>query len=81
MSGSEFTTFFGWASIINLGFLAFATIMLVGFKSLILNIHSKILDTPKDELPRLYFNYLASYKVLTLILMVSPYLALKIMGH
>jgi len=36
---------------------------------------------PEEELPMVYFKYLANYKIITFVLIVAPYLALKIMGE
>ena len=38
---TQVTEILGWASILNIGFLFFTTIMLITMKSLIVSIHSK----------------------------------------
>lgn len=78
---SQLTELLGWASILNMSMLAFAGIMLISMKSSIAAIHSKMLGIPEKDLSISYFNYLANYKILTFIFIISPYLALKIMGH
>lgn len=75
------TELLGWASILNIGFLVIATICLVAMRDTITSIHSKMFNLPKEELPRIYMTYLSNYKVLTLVFMVCPYLALKIIGY
>ena len=47
---TQVTEMLGWASILNIGFLFFATIMLITMKSLIVSMHSKIFSIPENEL-------------------------------
>ena len=78
---TQVTEMLGWASILNIGFLFFTTIMLITMKSLIVSMHSKMFGIPENELSLIYFKYLANYKTLSLIFIVTPYIALKIMGQ
>jgi hypothetical protein len=45
------------------------------------SIHSKMFDIDEKELGSKYFDFLSNYKIVTLVFMVAPYIALKIMGH
>lgn len=78
---SQLTELLGWASILNIGYLLFATVILVSMKPFITSMHSKMFDIPASELPPIYFKFLANYKVVSLVFTVFPYIALKIMGH
>ena len=78
---SQLTELLGWASVLNIGFLLFTTILLVSMKSIVVSLHSKMFDIPENELSLAYFTYLANYKILSLIFTVCPYIALKIMGY
>jgi len=78
---SQITELFGWASVLNIGFLLLATMLLVSMKSIIVSLHSNMFGIPENELPLIYFKYLANYKTLSLVFTVCPYIALKIMGH
>jgi hypothetical protein len=78
---TQVTEMLGWASILNIGYLIFATIMLITMKSLIVSMHSKMFGIPENELLLVYFKYLANYKTLSLVFIVIPYIALKIMGE
>jgi hypothetical protein len=78
---SQVTEFLGWASIINIGFLLVATICLILMKDFATSIHSQLFNIDKKELPAIYFNYLANYKILSLVLCVVPYVSLKLMGN
>ena len=78
---SQLTELLGWASILNIGMLIFASIALVTMKSTITSMHSKTFAIPEQELALIYFKYLANYKMLSLIFNVAPYIALKIIGY
>ena len=81
MTISQLTELLGWASVINLGYLFLATLILVFMKGTISSIHSKMFYIDKKELSSKYFDFLSNYKIVTLVFMVAPYLALKIMGQ
>lgn len=78
---SQLTELLGWASILNIGFLTISTILLIAMKSMVASIHSKMFDIPENQLTLIYFKYLAHYKILSFVLIISPYFALKIMGY
>jgi len=77
----QITELLGWAAIINIGFLVIETAILTLTKSAPITLHSKLFGIPEKDLPLIYFKYLASYKTLTLVFIISPYIALKIMGN
>lgn len=81
MTLSQLTELLGWAAVINISVLFFATIILVSMNSTIKKLHGKMFGISEADLSIIYFNYLANYKILTLIFSVSPYLALKLMGQ
>jgi len=78
---SELTELLGWASVINAGYLLLATLILVFMKGTITSIHGKMFDMEAKELSSRYFAFLSTYKIVTIAFMISPYLALKIMGY
>ncbi len=78
---SQLTELLGWASILNIGVLLFAGILLILMRSFVTSIHSKIFGIPENELAIIYFKYLANYKTLSFVFIIAPYIALKIMGH
>ena len=47
----------------------------------ITSIHSKIFDIDEKQLSIKSFDFLSNYKIVTLVFMVVPYTALKIMGQ
>jgi hypothetical protein len=77
----QLTELLGWASILNIGMLIFASIMLVLMRSFVTSIHSKMFGIPENDLSIIYFKYLANYKTLSFVFFIAPYVALKIMGQ
>jgi hypothetical protein len=75
----EVIVFFGWCTVINIGFLVFASLLLISFKPFVINLHSKMIGVSPAELPTLYFKYLANYKIGVLIFNLVPYITLKLM--
>ena len=78
---SQLTEFLGWASVINVGYLFLASIILMFMKGTAFSIHKRMFDIDEKELNDKYFDFLSNYKVVTLVFMVAPYIALKIMGQ
>ena len=77
---NELTTFFGWCTVINLGVYLFSAFFIIVFKSFTSNLHSKIVGVEASVLPNMYFKFLGNYKIGILLLNLSPYIALKLMG-
>ena len=77
---SQLTELLGWASVINIAYLLLTTLILIFMKEKISAFHSKLFDVDKQELNSKYFDFLSSYKIATLVFIVAPYLALKIIG-
>ena len=77
---NELTTFFGWCTLINLGVYLFSALFIIAFKSFTINLHSKIVGVEASELPNMYFKFLGNYKIGILLLNLSPYIALKLIG-
>lgn len=78
---SQLTELLGWASVINIGYLFIASITIMFMRSTVSKLQSKMFGIDEKELSAKYFTFLGNYKVVTLVFMVAPYLALKIMGN
>ena len=76
----ELTIFFGWCTVINLVVYLCSAFFIIVFKSFTINLHSKILGLEASELPNMYFKFLGNYKIGILLLNLSPYISLKLMG-
>ncbi|MDT0581694.1 MULTISPECIES: DUF6868 family protein [Alteromonadaceae] len=80
ISANELTTFFGWCTVINIGIYLFSAFFIIVFKRFTINLHSKIVGVEASDLPNMYFAFLGNYKIAILLLNLSPYIALKVMG-
>jgi hypothetical protein len=78
---SQLTELLGWASLINIAYLLLATFILIFMKDAVSSIHIKIFDMDKTELNSKYFDFLSTYKIVMLVFIIAPYIALKVMGH
>ena len=67
--------FLGWCALLNLGMLTFASIVIMLFRARIIRIHQQFIELDERDLNRAYFQYLAQYKIATIVLCVIPYLA------
>jgi len=68
----------GWCAVINIGILLFAALFLLVAKRPIKAIHARVWDLSEEELPRIYFQFLAQYKTLIWIFNITPYFALTL---
>ncbi len=80
MTIETLTEFFGWVSVINIAVLFVSGAFVVLMRDLSLKIHSRIFGLNEDELKRAYFQYMAQFKIVTIVFSVAPYFALKIMA-
>jgi len=80
MTLSQITELLGWVSILNFAYLTLATLSIVFMREKGSSIHSKMFDISKEDLSPIYFNFLANYKVVSLVFCLAPYFSLKIMG-
>ncbi len=81
MTIETLTTLLGWSAIINMGILLFSTIMLLLMRNMSTKLHAKWFDLEEADVSKAYFQYLAQYKIATLVFNVAPYCALKIMAQ
>jgi len=71
--------FFGWCSVINMGLLLLLVIIMVSLHDRIARIHAKMFNLDEHHVSRIYFQYLAQYKILIIVFNIIPYFALMIM--
>ena len=74
------TAFFGWCSVINIGLLVFTTAFLIVSMNWVSRVHASLFGLNQDELPSLYFQYLAHFKIAVLVFNLVPYIALKLLA-
>ena len=78
MSTAALTEFLGWCSVLNLGLLALTALAIVVASAPIQRLHAAMFSVPEAELPRMYFGYIAQYKIAIFVFNLVPYLALRI---
>ncbi len=78
MNQEFLTTVFGWMTVLNIAVLLFSTLMILTFQNWIADVHGRLFQMERADIKRAYFRYLANYKILTLILCLIPWLALKL---
>jgi len=72
--------FFGWCSVINIGVLMLSSVLVIAIRGSALRIHGKMFDLDEKSLSQAYLQYLAQYKIATIVFSIVPYFALKLMG-
>jgi len=71
--------FLGWCTAINIAMLSFATIFAGPLRGAVQGIHAKMFGLSEEDLTRAYFQYVAQYKIATIVFNVVPYIALVMM--
>ena len=77
---SALREFMGWSSVINICLLTTTTLAVILMRESITKLHEKMFGIDARELPRIYFQYVAQYKLAIIILNIVPYVALKIIA-
>lgn len=80
MSVDELTSLLGWCSILNIGLLFFATIAMITGGKVMAGIHARLFNMDEKDVTIAYFQYVAQYKIVTIVFNIMPYIALKIMA-
>ncbi|NIZ60977.1 hypothetical protein DL239_08315 [Sedimentitalea sp. CY04] len=79
MTLATMTTFFGWMTVLNIGLLAITAIMLLVGREKLSALHAGMFNMEASDVKKVYFKYIANYKILTLVFCLVPYIALKLM--
>jgi hypothetical protein len=69
-------TFFGWCTVINIGFML--ALLLRGL--VVRQLAAKVFGVSAEEVKSAYMNVFMQYRNATLVLSATPYIALKIMA-
>ena len=78
MTPDALASFFGWCTIINVGILLFAAVLLLWMRGPVSRIHGKMTGLSEEDVARAYFQFLAHYKIAILMFNLVPYIALKL---
>ena len=66
--------------VINIGLLLFSTMALLVLRGPITRIHARLFGLNEQDLSKAYFQYLAQFKIATILFTITPYLALRIVA-
>ena len=80
MTYEKFWMIFSWATAINLGIYIFSALMIVFFRDWMIRIQGRMMGFERDEMVRLYGNFLAAHKLLLSVFFVGPWIAMWIVG-
>jgi len=80
MTPETVTALFGWMTLLNFGMLIFATLMMLAARDWATGFQARLFGLPQEEVRRTFYNWIGTYKLLTLIFCLAPYLALRIVA-
>lgn len=72
--------FMGWCAIINTGIIMITSAIVIWCPGFMTDFHGKRFGIGAADLRNFYFQYLANFKIAIIVLNITPYLALRIMG-
>ena len=79
MDIDQLTAFFGWCTIVNFGWMAFVTLYIMALRTWAAGIHARMFGLNEEELPMVYFKYIAYSQVVMIPISLTPWVALKLM--
>ena len=75
-----FATFIGWCTVINIGFILLAMLVLSVFRERLATLNSKLFGVTKEEAKVTLFRVYYQYRFAFIFLNLVPYIVLKIMS-
>ncbi len=70
-------TFLGWNLLIHAVVLLLVVLLLTLGRSWVVKMHQSMFALSQDQLLRVYFNFIAAYKILVLVLVLVPYVVIR----
>ena len=74
------TTFFMWCTILNVALLLFSSLMCICAGDWVYRIQSKLFSISKETFNVVIYSFIALYKLLVIVFILIPYIALLIVG-
>jgi hypothetical protein len=68
----------GWCTVLHFAILAFKSLLISAARGFITKVHGKMFNLGERDLSRLYFQYLAIYKIVAIATSLVPYIAVRI---
>ena len=72
--------FLGWCSVINIGIMTLAWILVVALRDPISHFQAKLFNLDERDISRACFQFLAQYKVAVYVFNIVPYFTLGIIS-
>lgn len=70
---------FGWMTMINLGLFIFTAVMSIWCRSFIYRVHGRMFDLEQNTINAMLYGFLAFYKIVFIVFVLAPWIALTIM--
>ena len=74
------TTFFMWCTILNVALLLLSSLICVCAADWAYRIHSKLFSISRETFNVVIYSFIALYKLLVIVFILIPYIALLIVG-
>ncbi len=74
------TAFFMWCTILNVVLLSLSSLMCICAADWAYRIHSKLFSISRETFNVLIYSFIALYKLLVIVFILIPYIALVIVG-
>ena len=74
------TAFFMWCTILNVALLLFSSLFCICAADWAYRMHSKLFSISKETFNVVFYSFLALYKLLVIVFILIPYIALLIVG-
>jgi len=71
--------FFMWCTIINLGIFMWSAVMCMAAKGFIYRVHGKMFGLSQDTVNAMLYGFLGFYKIVFIVFVLVPWIALTIM--
>ncbi len=71
--------FFMWMTVVNFGVFMWSAIMCIGCKGFIYRIHGKMFGLSQDTVNTMLYGFLGFYKIVFIVFVLIPWIALVIM--
>ena len=71
-------TLFGWMAVINIAILSAATAAMIAMPDTIARLHARLFGLDPGQVRLTIYTWIGHYKMAVLVLVIAPYLALRL---
>ncbi len=76
MTLEQTTELFKWMTILGISLLILSSILVITLKDTVCKLHGKLFGVKQEHIPPILYSYLGMFKVLVIIFVAIPYIAL-----